>query len=694
MTKDDESDPLVAARPPTFFRSYSSFLLDTTLDNQGPNMRTEQNETSFADPQTEGQASSKMSSSPPSRFLAPPYPQPTHKQKFSKPPFTSRLGTTKTMFVSAGTPQFPSPPQEPPATPHSSSLSQLLTLSWHNLNVYTSGFNSSGSYTLGGRKHILKDVSGVVRPGELLAIMGASGAGKTTLLNTLTFRSGNELTVAGTIRLNGLPVGGETITAISAYVTQDDIFMPTLTVREHLQFQAMLRLAEDLTMEQRMERVEEAILELGLTKCADSLIGSLEIGGSISGGERRRLAFASEALTNPPLLFCDEPTSGLDSYMAQTTIGVLRTLAGRGRTLVCTIHQPSSEVFSLFDRLLLLADGRTAFLGDTHGAAAFFREQGFNCPQNYNPADFYINTLAIDPGDEEISKARVRKICDAFAKQGKKEKEIIIIKVRQEERPSPYKVSCWLQFRAVIWRSWLSMIREPMIIKVRLLEVIAVALIQGLVFLSQPLNAEGINNINGALFLLINNMTFQNAFAIVSVFCSEYPILLREHQAGMYRITVYFLCKALAEIPLFVFYPVLFCSVTFFMIGYMISCVSSNMHMGLSVGPAIIVPFMLFGGYYLHADSVPKSLGWLRYLSWYYYGNEALAINQWKNLTNIDCGASNMSCPKDGNSILQGFAFDPNRLAADVGYLFCLIFGFRLLGLAALSIRTSRRDKH
>ena len=110
-----------------------------------------------------------------------------------------------------------------------------------------------------------------------------------------------------------------------------------------------------------------------MKKCEDTLIGAPELGvKGISGGERRRLAFASEVITNPSILFCDEPTSGLDSFMAMSIVDSMRNLAKKGKTIICTIHQPSSEVFEMFDRLYLMAEGRSAFCGDLSDAFKFF----------------------------------------------------------------------------------------------------------------------------------------------------------------------------------------------------------------------------------------------------------------------------------------------------------------------------------
>lgn len=121
----------------------------------------------------------------------------------------------------------------------------------------------------------------------------------------------------------------------------------------------------------------------------------------ISGGEKRRLAFASEIITNPSILFCDEPTSGLDSFMALSIAECMRDLAKKGKTIICTIHQPSSELFEMFDKLCLLSEGRLAYFGDLLGATEFFRTQNMILPPNYNPADFFIKKLGVIPSKRE-----------------------------------------------------------------------------------------------------------------------------------------------------------------------------------------------------------------------------------------------------------------------------------------------------
>lgn len=611
------------------------------------------------------------------------------------------------------------------------------TYAWDQINVYTRV--SKSRFSIGKNseppkpKHILKDVKGVVHPGEFLAIMGASGAGKTTLLNVLTYRNLKGLKVTGGRTINGETTNISSIKKIGAYVQQDDLMIGTLTVREHLKFQALLRMEPHTPYDARMKRVEEVIKDLGLTKCADTVVGSPSLGKKgISGGEMKRLSFACEVITDPPLMFCDEPTSGLDSFMAQNVVAVLKALAERGKTVICTIHQPSSEVYAMFDRVLLMAEGRVAYMGDIDGAYDFFREVGYACPTNFNPADFFIQTMAIVPGMEEQCRQRVDKIAGCFqeSKVGQdmsKEAGNLVLSltsgnsadsadVKDRDR-SHYKTGWWGQFKAVFWRSVLSNIREPMVLKVKVIQTVFISLLFGVIYLGQELNQEGVMNINGALFLFLTNMTFQNVFSVVNVFCLELPIFMREHGNGMYRTDVYFLAKTLAEFPLYLLFPTMFVAICYFMIGlnpdfyaflvcvgivilvansaasfgYMTSCSSSSVNVALAITAPAIIPFMLFGGFFLNSGSVPVWLEWLQYLSWFNYANEALCINQWQNIDYIDCQGS-PACPPNGTVVLNTLNYHVDNFGVDIGALAILLVGYRLLAYLILLIKTYRHE--
>ena len=238
-----------------------------------------------------------------------------------------------------------------------------------------------------------------------MAIMGASGAGKTTLLNVANFRNRGNLKISGRVKINGCDVNSAAeLSEVAGYIQQEDMFVGFLKVKEQLTFQSHLKMNRNNRTEERKARVEQVMEELNLKKCENTLIGvPIQDIKGISGGERRRLAFACELLTDPNLLFCDEPTSGLDSYMAMSIVDCMRKLADAGKTIICTIHQPSSEIFQKFDRLCLLAEGNLAYIGDSKDACKFFDSQGFPVPGQYNPSDHFINTLAVIPGNKEKS---------------------------------------------------------------------------------------------------------------------------------------------------------------------------------------------------------------------------------------------------------------------------------------------------
>ncbi|XP_011173151.2 protein white [Solenopsis invicta] len=617
------------------------------------------------------------------------------------------------------------------------SFGNSITYTWSDVNVYYSVKNDKIWDRLLFRtrksvvqKHILKDVCGVAYPGELLVIMGASGSGKTTLLNALTFRSTRRLSASGLMAANGQRISPGVLTSRMAYVQQNDLFIGTLTVTEHLMFQAAVRMDRQIPRLQRIKRVNEVIDELALSNCRNTKIGIPGRVKGLSGGEMKRLSFASEVLTDPPLMFCDEPTSGLDSFMAHQVVSILKALAARGKTIVATLHQPSSEVFALFDKILLMAEGKVAFMGTAAQACAFFKTLGAACPSNYNPADFFVQVLAVVPGRELTCRHAIETTCDAFQKSvhgahlaqeaeavhGEFENSLKRFKYPKNSDRSLYKANWCEQFRAVLWRSWLTVIREPILVKVRLLQTIMVALLIGVVYFGQQIDQDGVMNINGALFIFLTSMTFQNVYAVVNVFCAELPIFLREHKNGMYRTDVYFICKTLAEAPIFLAMPLVFTAVVYPMIGlypgvkhffiavgvvdlvanvsisfgYLISCISNNSTTALSVGPPVLIPFLLFGGFFLNTVSIPSYLVWFSYLSWFRYGNEALLINQWSEIDSIACTRSNVTCPKSGRMILQTFNFKEEDLWLDIVCLFALIVAYRFLAFLALLSKTRR----
>ncbi|KAF4532327.1 hypothetical protein B566_EDAN003630 [Ephemera danica] len=557
-----------------------------------------------------------------------------------------------------------------------------VTLTWHDLSVYAPSNNEGGFFRRNrGKpyKRLLNSVSGAVKPGSLVALMGASGAGKSTLMNALANRNPVGVVVDGDIRVNGRPVG-PFMNKLCGYVPQEDLFVRDLTVREHLNFMAWLRLDRRTSRAERRRQVNELISYLGLADRADTRIGATGSEKVLSGGEKKRLAFASELLTNPAILFCDEPTTGLDSYSAQKIVHMMGAMAAQNKTVLCTIHQPSSEVFSLFHELILLVDGRIAFMGSSENAVAFFAR----CPANYNPADYLIHALAVTPGDEERSRVAVKAICDQYTVS--EHARAVDLLVHYERHLAD---SCE-----------------------------GIALMAGLCYVGTQLDQKGVQAIQGALFIFVTENTFTPMYSVLALFPQEMPLFMREHHSGLYSVSAYYLSKMAAMLPGLILEPMLFVLVAYWLIGlrttmYAVTmtafvtvltmnvssacgCFFSTAFESTSIAMAFLIPFdyilMATSGLFIKLSSLPLYIGWVRYLSWLMYSNEAMSIVQWEGVHNITCDEvhRDLPCLSDGSEVLDNFSFSPANLPLDVIAMLALYTGFHTLGYICLAARAKR----
>eukprot|EP00751_Fragilariopsis_kerguelensis_P020106 CAMPEP_0170901018 /NCGR_PEP_ID=MMETSP0734-20130129/47993_1 /TAXON_ID=186038 /ORGANISM="Fragilariopsis kerguelensis, Strain L26-C5" /LENGTH=422 /DNA_ID=CAMNT_0011295077 /DNA_START=83 /DNA_END=1351 /DNA_ORIENTATION=+ len=257
------------------------------------------------------------------------------------------------------------------------------------------------------QKVILNRVSGEAKSGEIIALMGPSGSGKTSLMNVLSGRASHQ---EGTISINGKALDKEGMKRLMskiAYVKQADIFFEQLTVRQQLTYTAQLRFQDNIDKKERQEKirtkVDRIIKLLRLTKAQDSPIMMC------SGGEKKRVNIGTELITDPQIIMLDEPTSGLDSASAVSLLNVLKDLANQGKTIITSIHQPNSESFLNFDKLLMLSDGNVVFFGKPKDSLDYLCSKGYQCPDGYNLADHWMNMLVTDSSVEEERKEAAEK---------------------------------------------------------------------------------------------------------------------------------------------------------------------------------------------------------------------------------------------------------------------------------------------
>jgi ABC-type multidrug transport system ATPase subunit len=424
-------------------------------------------------------------------------------------------------------------------------------------------------------KTILNGVSATMPSGSLTAILGSSGSGKTTLLNTLAYRmGGGRLKITGDILYNGNPK----ITSIrSAYVMQQDVLLPTLTVRETLFYAAELRLPSSTSTEERYRVVEEVILELGLKECANTRIGN-NVHKGCSGGEKRRTSLGVQMLANPSVLFLDEVTTGLDATSAFQLIRTLKTLAAKGRTIVVTIHQPRSEIWGLFDHLILLSEGSPVYSGPLSECLPYFEDLGHGLPAFVNPAEHLVDLVAVDSRStvlEATSSTRVESMKQAWRDSECRilhdvnEKDRSLVDDLANVKSKSQKSSLMRQVKVLTGRTVKVTYRDPMGMAGSLLEATSMAIITGWIFLHLDGSLQGIRSKEGALYTAASFQGYLILLFETYRLTIDIQLFDREYGEGVVDVPAFLISRRLArvlieDIPV----PLIFSVVYYFMAGF------------------------------------------------------------------------------------------------------------------------------
>jgi len=590
------------------------------------------------------------------------------------------------------------------------------------------------------KSQILFNVTAGVAPGEVLALMGPSGSGKTSLLSILGGRTQREVEVKGEVLFNGRSPT-RNLKRKMGFVLQDDLMFASLTVWETLWYAAQLRLPESMSYEERRGRVCGVVSTLGLQHCVNTIIGGFGRRG-ISGGERKRVNVGHEMIINPSVLFLDEPTSGLDSTTALSLVHTLRDLAMGGRTIITTIHQPSSRMYKQLDKLLLLSKGHVMYYGDAQVAGTWFAKLDAPCPFGVSLADHILdmasgsNNASTPEGQQKLWQMQLEAYQDFKAKDdfdlmtGFQSLETHATQWKDSRFPSLYESqsteastaeaapskrwACgWLkQVRVLTARSF-KVNRFERVNSQTVGQMVAIAVITGLLWFQRAAGTTktAARDTTGLLFFELLFTQFQAMFSALFAFPSQMQQLRKERASGMYRLSAFYTSKILGDLPLDLLLPTLGVFILYFLAGLrleaaaffanwftilLVVLTAQGFGMVLSAGFAqiktaqtlatiIVLTFMLVGGFYV--VEVPGWIRWLRYLSWIYYGYNIVMHIQFSGRAYTECAGP--GCGLIDLQQVLALTKDPNSsIALDIGVLLLLFVAFRIAVYFVLNART------
>ncbi|XP_050239621.1 ABC transporter G family member 31 isoform X2 [Quercus robur] len=457
---------------------------------------------------------------------------------------------------------------------------QPLTMTFLNVNYFVDIPKEMKMKGIPEKKlQLLSNVSGVFSPGVLTALVGSSGAGKTTLMDVLAGRKTGGY-IEGDIKISGYPKEQRTFARISGYVEQNDIHSPQVTVEESLWFSSSLRLPKEVSIEKKHEFVEQVMRLIELDTIRHALVG-LPGSSGLSTEQRKRLTIAVELVANPSIIFMDEPTSGLDARAAAIVMRTVRNTVDTGRTVVCTIHQPSIDIFEAFDELLLMKRGGRVIYGGklgVHSQIMIDYFQGINgippIHSGYNPATWMLE-VTTPTAEERIGEdfADIYRNSEQYRDVEASIKHFSVAPTGSEplKFPSTYSQDTVSQFKTCLWKQNLVYWRSPQYNAIRLFFTAISALLIGTVFWNIGLRRSTTQElllVMGALYSACLFLGVNNASSVQPVVSIERTVFYRERAAGMYSPIAYAAAQGLVEVPYIVVQTIIFGIITYFMINF------------------------------------------------------------------------------------------------------------------------------
>ncbi|XP_024152402.1 ATP-binding cassette sub-family G member 8 isoform X2 [Oryzias melastigma] len=584
----------------------------------------------------------------------------------------------------------------------------------------------------GNKQMAINNLTLRVRSGQMLAVIGSSGCGKTSLLDIITCRGEGGKMTSGEVLINGKPNTPQLVKKSIAHVRQDDRLLPHLTVRETLSFVAKLRLPTHFTQGQRDQRVDDVIAELRLRQCAHTRVGNDYVRG-VSGGERRRVSIAVQLLWNPGILILDEPTSGLDSFTAHNLVITLSRLARGNRLVLLSVHQPRSDIFQLFDLVVLLSSGSAAYFGAAQDMVSYFTSLGHPCPRYCNPSDFYVDLISIDrrsPETEAECLQRARLLSEQFAEkvrdtedhmwksaeasssqtdsphqQRKRQEELINISKDRNKLPGGLH-----QFKVLIRRQLYNDYRDLVTLLVHGLEALLMSLLVGFLYYGAGDERLSIQDTVALLYMIVALTPFAVVLDVIAKCHTERAMLFHELEDGMYSVTSYFFAKVLGELPehcvftLVYGLPIYWLAglneapdrflLNFLMVWLMVYCSRSmalfvaaalpTLQISAFMGNSLFTVFYLTGGFVISLENMWLVASWLSYASFMRWGFEGMLQLQFKD-NKYPVTIGNFTFEIDGIQVVE--VLNMNQYPLYSCYLVLLAVCLAFMGLYYLCLK-------
>ncbi|KAK6231796.1 hypothetical protein SCA6_001869 [Theobroma cacao] len=592
---------------------------------------------------------------------------------------------------------------------------QPLSLAFNHINYYvdmpaemkTQGIEED-------RLQLLRDVSGAFRPGILTALVGVSGAGKTTLMDVLAGRKTGGY-IEGNISISGYTKNQATFARVSGYCEQNDIHSPNVTVYESLLYSAWLRLSSDIDTKTRKMFVDEVMELVELKPLRNALVGLPGVDG-LSTEQRKRLTIAVELVANPSIIFMDEPTSGLDARAAAIVMRTVRNTVDTGRTVVCTIHQPSIDIFEAFDELLLMKRGGQVIYAGPLGRHSHKLIEYFEAVQGvqkirdgHNPATWMLEVSA-PPVEAQLNVD----FADIYANSSLYRRNQELIKELSAPAPgskdlffpTKYSQPFLTQCKACFWKQHWSYWRNPQYNAIRFFLTIFIGILFGLIFWNkgeQTTKQQDLMNLLGAMYSAVLFLGATNASAVQSVVAIERTVFYRERAAGMYSELPYAFAQVAIETIytaiqtiiytlllysmigfewkvgkfLWFYYYILTCFVYFTLYGMMVVALTPGHQIAAIVMSFFLSFWNLFSGFLIPRTQIPIWWRWYYWASpvaWTLYGLVTSQVGDKNALVEVP-GQGDISV-KDFLKGTLGFEYDflPAVAAAHIGW--CLLFFF------------------